>query len=166
MPTAVVLPASAGDQPAVGGARGLHDALGERRVAVDDARDLGVAALEELDVDELLDELGGAGADDVAAEHLAVLLVADDLDDAGAVAVDRAGPDRAVLDLADDDVVALLARLLLGQPERSGGGRAERRPGDVEVADRMSGQAGGVLDGDDALIRGLVGQRRAGDEVA
>src|SRR3954449_227201 len=137
MPTAVVLPASAVYQPAVGGARGLHDALGERRVAVDDARDVGVAPLEQPDVDELLDELGGAGADDVAAEHLAVLLVADDLDDAGAVAVDGARADRAVLDLAHDDVVALLARLLLGQPETADVGRAERRPRDVEVGDRM-----------------------------
>ena len=34
------------DQPAVGGAGGLHHGLGERRVAVDHARDLGVAALE------------------------------------------------------------------------------------------------------------------------
>src|SRR4051812_49912012 len=119
MPTASGVPGLAVDEPAVGGARRFHDAFRQGRVAVDDARDLGVAALEELDVDELLDELGGAGADDVAAEHLAVLLVADDLDDAGAVAVDRARADRAVLDLADDDVVALLARLLLGQPERA-----------------------------------------------
>ena len=37
---------SAVDQPAVGGARGLHHALRQRRVAVDDARDLRVAALE------------------------------------------------------------------------------------------------------------------------
>ena len=78
----------------------------QRRVAVDHARDLGVAALERADVDELLDQLGRLRADDVAAEQLAVLLLADDLDQAGAVAVDRARADRAVLDLADDDVVA------------------------------------------------------------
>ena len=53
----------------------------------------------------------------MAAEQLAVALVADDLDQAGAVAVDRAGADGAVLDLADGDVVACLARLLLGEPE-------------------------------------------------
>src|ERR1700712_1006111 len=99
------------DEPAVGGPGRLHDALRERGVAVDDAGDLGVAAFDELDVDELLDQLGRAGADDVGAEHLAVLLVADDLDDAVAVAVDRARADRAELDLADRDVVALLAGL-------------------------------------------------------
>ena len=136
-------------------------------MAVDDARDLGVAALERLGVDELLDQLGRLGADDVAAEQLAVLLVADDLDHAGAVAVDGAGADRAVLDLADDDVDALLARLLLGEPERA------RRSGVQNVARGMSmysigcvSQPGGVLDGDDALVGGLVRERGAGDEVA
>ena len=46
------------DQPAVGGAGGLHHRLRQRRVAVDDARDLGIAALERAHVDELLDQLG------------------------------------------------------------------------------------------------------------
>ena len=107
-----------------------------------------------------------SGADDVAADQLAVLLVADDLDHAAAVAVDRAGADRAVVDLADDDVDALLARLLLGQPERGDVGRAERRARDVDVLDRVRLQPGGVLDGDDALVGRLVGERGAGDEVA
>ena len=140
--------------------------LGQRRVAVDDARDLGVAALERLGVDELLDQLGRLRADDVAADQLAVLLVADDLDHAAAVAVDGAGADRAVVDLADDDVEALLARLLLGEPERADVGRAERRARDVDVLDRVRLQPGRVLDGDDALVGGLVGERRAVDEVA
>ena len=52
--------------------RGLHHGLRERRVAVDDARHLGVAALERAHVDELLDQLGRLRADDVAAEQLAV----------------------------------------------------------------------------------------------
>ena len=103
----------------------------------------------------------------MAAEQLAVLLVADDLDEAGAVAVDRAGADGAVLDLADDDVVAGLLGLLprSARSERDVG-RAERRARDVDVGDRVRLQAGGVLDGDDALVGGLVGQRGAGDEVA
>ena len=80
-------------------------------MAVDDARELGVTALQQLDVDQLLDQLGRLRADDVAAQQLAVALVADDLDQAAAVAVDRAGADSAVLDLADGDVMAGLARL-------------------------------------------------------
>src|SRR5690242_19407845 len=70
---------SAVDEPAVGGTCGLHHALRQRRVAVDDPRHLGVATLERLGVHELLDELGGLRADDVPADQLAVLLVADDL---------------------------------------------------------------------------------------
>src|SRR4051794_33954342 len=139
------------DQPAVGGAGGLHDRLRQRGMPVDGPRDLAVAALERLGVDELLDELGRARADDVAADQLAVLLVADDLDQAAAVAVDGAGADRAVLHLADHDVVAGLARLLLGETERADVRGAERRARDVEVLDRMRLLAGGGLDGDDAL---------------
>src|SRR5918999_3788433 len=118
-PESMVRDALAVDEPAICGPGGLHHGLGQRRGAVDDPRDLREAALEQLRVHELLDQLGRARADDVAADHLAVLLVADDLHDAAAVAVDRAAADGAVLDLADDDVEALLARLLLGQPERA-----------------------------------------------
>jgi hypothetical protein len=126
---------------------------------VHDARDLRVAALERLRVDELLDQVDGLGADDVTADELAVLLVPDDLDDAGAVAVDRARADGAVLELADDDVEALLARLLLGQPERRDVRRAERRARDVDQLDRVRLEPGRVLDGDDALVGRLVGER-------
>src|SRR4051812_43456908 len=125
-----------------------------------------VAALERLGVDELLDELGRARPDDVAADQLAVLRVADDLDHPVAVTVDRARADRAVLELADDDVVARLLRLLLGQAERADVRRAERRARDVDVLDRVRLLARGVLDGDDALVGGLVRERRAGDEIA
>src|SRR5829696_9259691 len=135
---------SAVDEPAICRAGGLHDAFGERRVAVHDARDLRVPALERLGVDELLNEVDGLGAHDVAAHQLAVLLVADHLDDAGAVAVDGAGADRAVLQLADDDVEALLARLLLGQAEGRDVRRAERGARDVDLLERMRIHAGGV----------------------
>src|SRR5215213_1173424 len=110
--------ASAVDEPAIRRSCRFHDRLAQRRVAVDDARELGVAALQQLDVDELLDELRRLRADDVAAQQ---------------VAVARAGADGAVLDLADGDVVAGLARLLLGQPERRHVGVAEGRARDVDV---------------------------------
>src|SRR4051794_27260177 len=135
-------------------------------MAVDHAGQLGVAALQRADVDELLDELGRLRADDVAAEQLAVLLLADDLDQAGAVAVDGAGADRAVLQLADDDVVAGLLGLRLGEAEARHVRGAERRAWDVDVADRVGLHPVGVLDRDDALVAGLVGERGAGDEVA
>src|SRR3954471_6342047 len=158
--------ASAVDEPAIRSPSRLHDRLAQRRVAVDDARELRVAALQQLDVDELLDELRRLRADDVAAQQLAVALIADDFVQAAAVAVDRAGPNGAVLDLADGDVVAGLARLLLGQPERRDVRVAEGRARDVDVLDRVRLEAGGVLDGDDPLVGGLVGQGRTADEVA
>ncbi len=83
-----------------------------------------------------------------------------------AVAVDDPAADGAVWHLADDHVVALLARLRLGQPEGADVRRAERRAGDVDVGERMGLAPGGVLDGDDALVRGLVRERGAGDQVA
>jgi hypothetical protein len=51
--------------------------------------------LERLDVDELLDHLGRLAADDVPAEQLAVLPVADDLHQAGAIAVGGVTPPTA-----------------------------------------------------------------------
>ena len=124
--------------------------------------ELGVAALERAHVDQLLDQLGRARADDVPAEQLAVRALADELHHAGAVAVDDPAADRAVGHLADDHVVALLARLRLGQAERADVGRAEGGARDVHVGDRVRRQPGDVLRGDDALVGGLVRERGAG----
>src|SRR3954454_9857459 len=123
---------------------------------MDRARDLVEAALELVRVDELLDEVGGLDGDDVAAEQLAVLLVADDLDHARAIAVDRGRADGAQRHLAYDDVEALLLRLGLSQPEGGDLRVAEGHGWDEAVVDRLRGEAGRVLDGDDPLVGGLV----------
>ena len=68
--------------------------------------------------------------------------------------------------MPDDDVVALLPGLRLGQTEAGDVWDAEGRPRNVDVLDRMRAQPGGVLDGDHALVGGLVGQRRPGHQVA
>ena len=65
-----------------------------------------------------------------------------------------------------DDVIALLARLFLGQAEGADVRRAEGRAGDIDVGDRVGLAPGDVLGGDDALVGGLVSERRTGDEVA
>ncbi len=57
-------------------------------------------------------------------------------------------------------------RLLLGEPETRDVRVAEGRARDVDVFDRMRRQAGGVLDGDDALVGRLVRECRAGNEIA
>src|SRR5205807_3698612 len=77
------------DEPAVRRAGGLHHRLGERRMRVDRPGHLGIPALEVARDDELRDQVGRLGADDVTAKQLAVLPFADDLDHAAAVAVDR-----------------------------------------------------------------------------
>ncbi len=71
------------------------------------------------------------------AQELAVLFVTDDLDEALAVAVNGAGTDRAVWDFADRDVIPLRAGLFFGEAEARDVRGAERRAGDVDVADRM-----------------------------
>ena len=102
----------------------------------------------------------------MAAEQLAVLAVAADLDHPAAIAVDGRRADGAHRHLADDDVVARLARSLLGQPEAGDLRHAEGRCGNRRVVERMRVLAGGRLHRDHALLGSLVRQRRAGDDVA
>ena len=64
------------NQPAVGGAGRLQHCFAHRRVAVDEARYLGVATFEQFRVYKLLNQFGRLRADDVCAEQLAVLFVA------------------------------------------------------------------------------------------
>src|ERR671922_1879007 len=71
---------SAVNQPTVRRPRRFHDRLRKRRMRMDAPRDLRKATLEIARVHELLDQVGCLHPDDVRAEHLAVLLVADDLD--------------------------------------------------------------------------------------
>ena len=75
-------------------------------------------------------------------------------------------PDRAVLDLADDHVVALVPRLLLGETERPHVGRTERGPWNVDVLDRVRFEPRRVLDCDHSLVRRLVRERGTVHEVA
>src|SRR5256885_3083089 len=58
------------NRAAVDGQRSLHHGLAQRRMRVDVAPQLPGVALEQLCERRLGDELGGAGADDVRAEHL------------------------------------------------------------------------------------------------
>src|SRR5205814_8220642 len=103
---------------AVDGQRCLHHGLAQRRMRVDVAPELPGVALEQLCERRLCDELGGAGADYVRAQHLACLGVGDDLDKAPSLAVDLGAPDRREGNLADLDLAARVACLLLGHPDR------------------------------------------------
>jgi hypothetical protein len=106
-------------------------------VGVHDPRQLLVAALERDHVDELGDHVAGGVADDVGAEDLAVLGVADDLDQPLVVVVDGPRADRAELELADLELAAALLRLRLGQPDARDLRVAERGARDVGDVDRV-----------------------------
>src|SRR5207344_3673139 len=77
--------------PAVDGTGAVEDRLRHRRMRVDDALELGVAALEGHYVADLADHVAGDVAHDVGAEDLAVLGIADDLHQAGAIVIDDRG---------------------------------------------------------------------------
>ena len=135
-------------------------------MGVDDPRQLLVAALERHRRDQLGDHVAGPVADDVGAEDLAVLGVDDELDEAVFVVVDGRAADPAELLLADLDVVARLLRRRLGEADAGDLGMAEGGAGDQVLVDRVGRLAGGVLDRDDPLLGGLVGERLGVDQVA
>ncbi len=135
-------------------------------MGVDDPGQLLVAALERHRRDQLGDHVAGAVADDVGAEDLAVLGVDDELDQAVFVVVDGRAADPAELLLADLDVVARLLRRRLGQADAGDLRVAEGGAGDQVLVDRVGLGAGRVLDRDDALLGGLVGERLGVDQVA
>ena len=129
-------------------------------MSVDRARDLLEAGFQLLRYDELRDQVGRLRADDLCAEQLAVLALAHDLDRPVAVAVDERRADASEREAPDDDVVATVLCLLLGEAEARHLRVAKGRRGNVVVGERVHLQAGGVLDGDDSLIGGLVRERR------
>ena len=69
------------DSQSVDAFGGLHDGLGDGRVRVDDAPQLFGRRFEVEGDDGLVDDLGRVRADDVDAEQLVVLRLADDLDE-------------------------------------------------------------------------------------
>src|SRR5919204_1267476 len=154
------------DRPAVDRAGGVEDGLGDRRVGVDDSGQLLVAALERHHGDELGDHVAGAVPDYVGAEDLAVLGAGDELDEPIAVVVDGGGPAPAELLAADLDVVAGLLRLSLGEADARHLGVAEGRARDLLDVNRVGRVSGDRLDGDDALLLRLVGERRSAYQVA
>ena len=118
---------------------------------MDDARDLGVAALERLGVDELLDQLGRLRADDVTADELAYLARVSELFGQSPLVFRRlrathlgpeAGDPYAVLGVAHDASDAQLrlawrAMLAEAHPDRA---RARGLPAEfIEVAEAKAG---------------------------
>src|ERR1051326_2450036 len=107
-----------------------------------------------------------ARSDDVHAEDLVVFLVGDVLHEADGLAEDLRLRVRGEGELAGLDVVAALLRLLLRQPHRRHLGVRVRAVRHVVVIERTHFEALHVLDREDALGRGDVGERGGRDDVA
>src|SRR5690349_6860350 len=115
----------------------------------------------------LSDQLGRVWSNDVHAQNLVVLLLADDLhkalfltDDAGLA---RSGERK----LSDLNVVTHLLRLRLSEPDRSDFRIAVSTVGNEAQVDRTHVLlAGYVFDCNDAFFRSEVGQQRRGHYVA
>ncbi len=149
----------------VGTHAGLLDSLRERGVGVARAGNVlrGGAVLHSKY--ELADELAGVGADDVSAEDLVGLGVGDNLDEAFSVVVGaRAGVGHEG-ELADPVRDAVLLQVVLGAANGRDLGVGVDDARDGGVVD-VAVLAGHDLDSSNALLLGLVGEHRAGNNVA
>src|ERR1044071_2004349 len=145
---------------------GLHDGLGDGRVRVDDAPQLFGRRFEVEGDDGLVNDLGRVRADDVDAQQLVVLRLADDLDEALLLAEDARLARGREGELRRLHVVAQLLRLRLGQTDGRDLRVAVGARGHVAQVDRVRLLAGDLLDGEDALLRREVREPRRRDHVA
>src|SRR5687768_2319577 len=113
---------------------------------------------------ELVDELGRVGPDDVCAEDLTVLGVANDLHEAVGLAAGASAPVRREGELPDLVLELLVLALLLGEADRRYFGMTVGGVRNVAIVHRMHVLAGELLSERDALSRALVGEHwRTGD---
>src|SRR5918994_804515 len=147
------------------GHRGLADDLREARVGVHGHPYLLRRALDELGEDALGYEVRHLGTYGVHAEDEIGLGVGDYLEEAVGLALYKGLADGPEGELGLVDLVALFLGLGFGEPERGHLGAAE---GDARDEVTILGQgvlARHMLDGDDALVPGLVGEPEAPDHV-
>ena len=158
-------PTSRVDHPAERIERRLGDRLGQRRMRVDRQIDFFDRELVLARDDELVDQLRRVRADDVRAEDLAVLRVANDLHEAFRLARRARAAVRREGELADLVVELLLLALLLGEADRRDFRDGSRsRSGCCRSSRRARALAGEQLGDDDAFALALVREhRRAGD---
>src|SRR3954453_21507124 len=148
------------------GHRGLADDLREARGRVHGHPYFLWCTFDELGEDALGYEVGHLGAYGMHAEDEVGLGVGDYLEEAVWFALDEGLADGPERELGLVDLVALIFGLRLGEPERGHLGAAE---GDARDEVPILGHrvlAGHVLDGDNALVPGLVGEPEATYHVA
>src|SRR5215218_7621213 len=138
--------------------RGFSHDLREARVGMHGHSDLLRRALDELGEDAFGDEIRDLWPDGVHPEDQVCLLVGDDLEEPVGLALDKRLADSPERELRLPYLVTLFLGLRLSEPERCHLGSAE---GDARDEVPVLGHgvlAGHVLDGDYALVPGLVGE--------
>src|SRR5215210_2275957 len=147
------------------GHRGLSDDLREARVGVHGHPDLLRRALDELGEDALGDQVRHLRPDGVHPEDEVGLGVGYYLEEPVGLALDQGLADGPERELRLLDFVTLLLGLRLVEPER---GYFRTAEGDARNEVTVLGHrvlTGHVLDGDDALVSGLVGEPETPDYV-
>src|SRR5215210_4714254 len=144
---------------------GLSDDLREARVGMHGHSDLLRRTLDELGEDAFGNEVSDLRPYGVHPEDQVCLLVGDDLEEPVGLAFDKRLADGPERELRLPDLVTLLLGLRLREPERGHLGPTE---GDARDEVPVLGHrvlASHVLDGDDALVTGLVGEPEPPDYV-
>src|SRR5215207_11370289 len=150
---------------ALRGHRGLSDNLREARVGVHGHPDFLRRTLHELGEDALGDQVRHLRPDGVHPEYEVGLGVGYDLEEPVGLALDQGLADGPERELRLLDFVAFFFGLRLVEPER---GYFRTAEGDARDEVAVLGHrvlAGHVLDGDDALVSGLVGEPETPDYV-
>src|SRR5919112_5259183 len=148
------------------GHRGFSDDLGEARVGMHGHPDLFRRALDELGEDAFGDEVRDLRPYGVHPEDQICLLVGDDFEEPVGLALDKRlaySPER---ELRLPDLVTLLLGLRFGEPERRHLGPTEGYARDEVPVLGHRVLACHVLDGDDALVPGLVGEPETPDYIS
>src|SRR5215203_6430219 len=150
---------------ALRGHRGLSDNLREARVGVHGHPDFLRRTLHELGEDALGDQVRHLRPDGVHPEYEVGLGVGYDLEEPVGLALDQGLADGPERELRLLDFVAFFFGLRLVEPER---GYFRTAEGDARDEVAVLGHrvlAGHVLDGDDTLVSGLVGEPETPDYV-
>src|SRR5215210_3008720 len=165
-----LLPPSSGsevDRAAVDRHRGLADDLRERRMGVGCAADLPRRRVELERERRLCDEIGRVRPDEMDAERVLCLGVADDLDEPFVFATDDGLGDRLERDLADLVRNPLLLALLLREPDGRDLRPAVRRSRLLDIVDLVDVLlARDRVRGDEPLVGRRVREPQPADHVA
>ena len=153
------------DRAAGDGEGGFFESFGERGVGVAGAGDVFARCAELHGGGGFGDQVAGAGAEDVHAEHAVGLGVGEHFDLAGGVAEREGAAVGAEREAAFAVGDVLFFQLVFGAADAGDLGLGEDDGGDHVVVD-VAVPGDDLLGDGDAFLFGLVGEHRAGDAIA